>query len=38
MFSKLITLFALVGFASAKQLYDNQRSDVSIYTPINFEK
>jgi hypothetical protein len=32
------TLLALLGMINAKSLYDANRSDVSIYTKLNFEK
>jgi len=38
MISKLTTISLLVGSSLSAVLYDHAKSDVSIYTPINFEK
>ena len=38
MISKLSTISLLVGSSLSAVLYDHAKSDVSIYTPINFEK
>ena len=38
MIKKLISISALLGAGSAKSLYDTQRSDVTVYTKMNFEK
>jgi thioredoxin-like negative regulator of GroEL len=38
MLRKLITLSALLGSGMAKSLYDTQRSDVVVYSRLNFEK
>ena len=38
MLSKITTLSALVGVGLSAVLYDHAKSDVSIYTQLNFEK
>jgi len=38
MISKLVTLALFLGLASSKTLYDVQRSDVTVYTKLNFDK
>lgn len=38
MIGKALTIAALLGFGLSKQLYDSVRSDVTIYTQLNFEK
>lgn len=38
MIKKLITLSAFIGPSLTKSLYDTQRSDVTVYSRLNFEK
>ena len=38
MIKKLITLSAFLGCGLTKSLYDTQRSDVTVYSKLNFEK
>ena len=38
MLSKAVTLASLVALSSQALLYDHAKSDVSIYSKLNFEK
>ena len=36
--NKLFVIAALFGSSLSKQIYDNNRSDVAVYSQLNFEK
>lgn len=38
MISKILTIAALFGVISAKELYEPNHSDVTMYTKLNFDK
>jgi len=38
MLSKMMTVCALLGVSTQKQLYDVNKSDVMPYTALNFDK
>jgi len=38
MITKLITLCALFGCSLSKSIYDMTKSDVTVYSKLNFEK